>query len=620
MNLPPLRTVRDTTGSPLGESASRHESAAPPLLPPGIRTQVEAARLSPAAREFFLELLRSQLIESTSVPGILQELGDRLPRLISREAFGQALVTVGRLTAYQLARALAGQYHGLLLGNYRVLERIGGGSVGIVFRGEHRWTGVRAAIKVLPVDDTVSPSLIERFSAEVRILARIRHPHVIAVHDAGKVEGSGPEQPTLYYLALELAECDLEHLVYERGTQPPEIACDWGRQVAEGLAAAHEAGLVHRDCKPSNLVLTDEGQIKIVDFGLTREFGSTRTMANMVLGSLDFIAPEQLTDPTTAGPAADIFSLGVTLFWILTGKLPIPSASHPTMALEYLQHHKPAKLREFLPTAPVELEELLSKMMARNPAERPTSRAVAAQLATFSLASSSSELSDRSACAAERRHIAERQETERCRIALLTALEIVIATRPSEPPGHLRRIRSYVRELAAELGRQSEWLRFADLQACDLLARCAALHDLGELLSAPDAPPEGHPLAGEALLDRLAIHHASSLPFLRDLRGVVRNHHEHWDGSGFPDRLAKTAIPPAARITAVAVTYDDLRRGHPFGDEISHSDAVARIVAESGRRFDPAVIEAFRRCEQSWERIYASIPDRESSTAAPPLS
>ena len=555
--------------------------------------------------------MQAQRLDTNTVSAIWQQLGDRGPRLISREAFGQALVTIGRLTAYQLARALAGQYHGLLLGNHRVLERMSGGTVGIVFLGEHRWTGVRSAIKVLPVDDTVSPQLTERFLAEVRMLARVRHPHVIAVHDAGVVAGADPEYPTLYYLVLELAERDLEHLVYDLGTQPPEIACEWGRQAAEGLAAAHEAGLVHRDCKPSNLVLTTDRQIKIVDFGLTREFGSTRTMANMVLGSLDFIAPEQLTDPTTAGPAADIFGLGVTLFWILTGKLPIPSASHPAKALESLQTYTSKRLREYLPSSPPELEALLAEMMARNPAERSTDKAVAARLAAFTPASSPFVSSEASPSTAEFRRAADSLEAERCRVAVLTTLEMMIATRTSEPPGHLRRIRGYVRELAAELGRHSEWLRFADLHAGDWLARCAALHDLGEIAPEPEASPEDHILAGETLLDRLAIYHADSLPFLRDLRGMVRHHHEHWDGSGFPDRLAKTAIPPAARIAAVAIIYDDLRRGHPFGDELTHADALARIVAESGQRFDPTVIGAFQRCAEAWQRIFESIPDRE---------
>jgi len=279
---------------------------------------------------------------------------------------------------------LSGSTFGLALGSYRVLDRINGGSVGVVFLGEHVLLRRRVAIKVLPVDDGVRPDVRERFHAEMRVLASLDHPNVVAAYDAGVLPAPAPGQPALHYLVLELVTGgDLEQYVYEHGRRPVAQACDWGRQAAAGLQAAHDRHLIHRDLKPSNLLLTRHGEVKLVDFGLARQLASTLTQHHALLGSVEFMAPEQSVDPTAVGPAADVYGLGATLFWVLTGQLPFAPGRNVLETLTAIQTGRPRRLRDFRPDVPEQVDELFARMLARNPADRPDAVEVMRGLARF---------------------------------------------------------------------------------------------------------------------------------------------------------------------------------------------------------------------------------------------
>ncbi|HTU23259.1 MAG TPA: protein kinase [Gemmataceae bacterium] len=331
-----------------------------------------AASLHADARSFLSKIVHFGLLPRDVVDHFLSEREDRLAEYGSGTQIGQALVQAGLLTSYQLERVLAGSAHGLVLGNYRVLDRLGSGGMGVVFLAEHCLMKRRVAVKVLPVDDDCPPSVRQRFFAEMRVLAELWHPHIVMAFDAGEVASADPSLPLLMYLVMELVEGgDLERLVLDNGLCDVVTACKYIHQAASGLQAAHDRHLVHRDIKPSNILLTSTGQAKLVDFGLARQFCSRLTDPRALLGSLEFMPPEQSHDPSSVGKEADIYGLGATLFWLITGEPPYPIVRHVGAALRTLQEQEPRRLRELRPDAPAELERLIAQMMERNPARRP---------------------------------------------------------------------------------------------------------------------------------------------------------------------------------------------------------------------------------------------------------
>jgi response regulator RpfG family c-di-GMP phosphodiesterase/serine/threonine protein kinase len=363
-------------------------------LPSLTATPPTAGALPPAGRAFLDQLIRGQLVNLPVAQDFVRRQASRLAGFDGPESLGNALVQAGLLTQYQLGRVLAGKTYGLVLGNYRVLDRLGSGSVGVVFRGEHVMLRRQAAIKVLPVDDELPASILDRFYSEMRVLADLHHPHIVTAYDAGSLPAPARGEPALHYMVMELMPGgDLEQYVYDHGVLSVPQACEWVRQAASGLQEAHDRHLIHRDLKPSNLLRTaprdvtgppkpageqqhradlgDPGQVKIVDFGLAREFCSTRTDPRMLLGSIEFMAPEQSIDPSAVGPAADIYALGATLFWLLTGQTPFPMEQNIAAVLKALQHAKPRRLREFAPEAPPGLDELIAQMLERDPHRRP---------------------------------------------------------------------------------------------------------------------------------------------------------------------------------------------------------------------------------------------------------
>ena len=203
--------------------------------------------------------------------------------------------------------------------------------MGVVYLAEHSLLKRRVAIKVLPVDENLPPALQERFYAEMCVLADLRHPNVVMAFDAGRLPSPTAGFPALHYLVMELvAGGDLEQYVIDHGVLPIAQACNWVRQAACGLQEAHDHHLIHRDVKPSNLLLAQaqgsqpDGVIKLVDFGLARRFASHLTDPSCLLGSIEFMSPEQSFDPSAVDGRTDIYGLGASLFWMLAGQAPYP--------------------------------------------------------------------------------------------------------------------------------------------------------------------------------------------------------------------------------------------------------------------------------------------------------
>jgi serine/threonine protein kinase len=251
---------------------------------------------------------------------------------------------------------------------YRVLEFLGAGGMGVVFKAEHLLMERQVALKVINRKLMERPGGVERFRKEVKAAARLSHPNIVTAHDA---EAAGD----VHFLVMEFVEgVSLERLLEVRGPLPVTHACYLVQQVALGLQHAFERGMAHRDIKPANLLLAANGQVKILDFGLARfvsESGPAEglTATGTVVGTPDYMAPEQARSARDADIRADIYSLGCTLYHLLTGQVPFPGNS----VLEKLLAHQdqvPVPLAIRRADLPPALEPVLERMLAKDPAQR----------------------------------------------------------------------------------------------------------------------------------------------------------------------------------------------------------------------------------------------------------
>ena len=260
----------------------------------------------------------------------------------------------------------------LIAGRYRVAEAIGRGGMGEVYRATDEVLGREVAVKLmLPVPETLAVS--ERFLREARAAARIRDPHVVVAYDFGAHEDCS-------YLAMELVSGRTVGDELKRtGPFPAERAEYVVRQAAAGLAAAHRQGIVHRDVKPGNLLLAEDGTVKVADFGIVRfldESTTTMTSAGHIVGTSHFLSPERaLGQP--AGPASDIYALGCVLYQLVTGQLPFV-ADEPAAILFQHVERAPVPPSELRPELAGDLEALVFWMLAKDPARRPTAAELAA--------------------------------------------------------------------------------------------------------------------------------------------------------------------------------------------------------------------------------------------------
>lgn len=264
---------------------------------------------------------------------------------------------------------------------YKIVKPLGAGGMGVVYLAQHRLMERPVALKVISRLLTRHPAAVERFLLEVKAAARLAHPNIVAAHDA---ERAGD----LHFLVMEYVEgVSLAEVVARQGSLSVTQACNFARQAALGLQHASERGMVHRDIKPHNLMITKKGQVKILDFGLARFAREAATVelqipadllkttmmiltqAGQVLGTPDYIAPEQVEKPHEADIRADIYSLGCTLFFMLTGKPPFADSS-VTQKLNSHLDRQPPRIAELRRDLPPELIRILDRMMEKDPAHR----------------------------------------------------------------------------------------------------------------------------------------------------------------------------------------------------------------------------------------------------------
>jgi eukaryotic-like serine/threonine-protein kinase len=322
---------------------------------------------APNTGEEFLELLsRSGLVDPELLESVLQEA-----QPLSETAVGLAkwFVAQGILTRFQAGQLLAGKWRGFFLGKYRVLEPIATGGMGRVILAEHTVLGRRVALKVLPVKGEPDMEALVRFHREGQAVASLDHPNIVRAYDMD-CEG------TLVYLAMEHVKGEnLAALVDRLGPLPIELAAACVRQAALGLQHAHDAGWVHRDIKPANLLLTPTGVVKILDLGLARSMmdtGDNLTKdhdAKHILGTLDYLSPEQVRQSSEVDGRSDIYSLGATFYFLLTGQPPFAKGIvAQKLFCHLIEDAEPVgNLRRDIPR---EVEVLVQRMLAKDPAQR----------------------------------------------------------------------------------------------------------------------------------------------------------------------------------------------------------------------------------------------------------
>jgi len=293
------------------------------------------------------------------------------------------LVEHNLLTHYQAERVREGGEGELILGHYRLLDMIGHGGMGTVYRAEHLHLRRQVAVKVMSRTAEMNPRLLHRFYGEARAVAKLQHPNIVACMDAGRHAPAGAS-PRDYYVMELIPGTDLQSSVARNGPLPPSRVCDLFRQIAEALAEAHRFGLVHRDIKPGNILITPDWQAKLLDFGLALRPHNRMTEPGLVLGTIGYMAPEQAQDAHLVDGRADLFSLGATMYWALTGQEPFPETGHFLRDLNVRLTAKALDVRRVRPELPEELAVLVGKLTDRDPERRyQSARAVAATLAGF---------------------------------------------------------------------------------------------------------------------------------------------------------------------------------------------------------------------------------------------
>jgi response regulator RpfG family c-di-GMP phosphodiesterase/serine/threonine protein kinase len=339
----------------------------------------------PATEAMIYELLGASLIHPEDWSQVRSADRVALFRAAEKETALALLVRLGLLTEYQSARISAGNPFGLVLGNYRVLDRLGAGGMAVVFRAEHLEMRHQVAVKVLHMSPARDRRLETRFSTEMRTIARLRHPNIVTALDAGRAYSPDPDGPVLWYLVMEYVPGhDLDDLILSRGALPVARACNLMHQVASALAETHKCNLVHRDIKPSNVLVTPEDQAKLLDFGLSRRLDHRQTQPGTVLGTLDFMAPEQARDASSVDVRADIYGLGGTLYWCLTGELPFPDSGNAAECLIRRLTQEPPSIRKVSRELPAGLDAVVRRMMALKPEDRyQTPEAVTRALLPF---------------------------------------------------------------------------------------------------------------------------------------------------------------------------------------------------------------------------------------------
>jgi response regulator RpfG family c-di-GMP phosphodiesterase len=719
------------------------------------------------------ELITYSLVLADDWHNVDAETREWILSAVDQCEFIDRLAKHGLLTEYQAGRIKSGAVYGLVLGNYRVLDRLGSGGMGIVFKAEHTLLRRIVAVKVLPMSRDQDHRMLRRFQSEMRAIAALQHPNIVAATDAGQVFPAEPNLPVLHYLVMEYVQGqDLEELVSRDGPMDPTLACDLIHQVASALAEAHHRNLVHRDIKPSNVLVNEFRQAKLLDFGLAREFGHQLTEQGCVLGTIDYMSPEQAQDPSSVDIRADIYSLGATLYWCLTGKVPFPSQSTASQQIARRLRDNPPSLRARRPELPVELDAVIARMMAVRPDDRyqtpqelmralvPFLRKSQAEAdryggladAVWALAESDSRAGDRRRvlivdddtnivdycravlapemdCVAahsaqqaleiitrekfdlvlldlilpdrkgtdllsdlrqllasnrprfilmsgfsgpddvnrmlasgaddfvpkpfgavllrarvrlaimhhelarraeslslhvralstdlERTLESRLQDSRQARAAFCHGLVAIFLARTNKSPAEISRMRQYARALAEEASTLSDFSSQINSAFIADFEQFLPLADIG-LATLPDhiihkvgllEPEEriiwqSHTVIGAELLQQMIEGMGPFGEFLQPAVRLARSHHEQFHGGGYPDHLVGDAIPLEARMFSLIETYESLRTRRANQPALPHPTACQVLFEGSEGKFDPRLLQAFRKVAPRFSEIY----------------
>lgn len=286
------------------------------------------------------------------------------------QSLARQLIADGKATRFQVRAILAGASKGLRIGDYIVIDRIGSGGMGSVYKARHRVMKRIVALKLLPRAATNNPRLVQRFYREVEAAAALTHPNIVTAYDAGEFQG-------IHYLVSQFVDgLDLSQLVKKRGPLPLAAAVDYTVQAGRGLTYAHEHGVIHRDVKPGNLLLDREGKIKVLDMGLARFTEGDQTISEAsltvtgrLMGTVEYMSPEHAANPKNADHRSDIYSLGCTFYRLLTGKLPYKGETAVELIIAQREQPTP-RLTDAVAGVPDAVQEVFERMLAKAPEDR----------------------------------------------------------------------------------------------------------------------------------------------------------------------------------------------------------------------------------------------------------
>jgi len=329
----------------------------------------------------FLELVKkSQLAEPEKIESAIKKIGDshggklpsdviELAKLLQREKI---------ITAWHTEKLLQGKYKGFFLGKYKLLGHIGSGGMSSVYLAEHMKMHDYRAIKVLPPSKLSKSSYLARFQQEAKAIASLNHPNIVRAYDIDN-------QGDTHYIVMEFVDGeDLQTIVKKNGPIAFELVANYVAQAARGLQHAHDSGLIHRDVKPANVLIRKDGRVKLLDLGLalfTDEDKASLTIDHndKVLGTADYLAPEQALNSHSVDHRADLYGLGCTMYYMLTGNPPFPEGS---IAQRIAKHQKimPTEIRKLRPQCPGELEGICWKLLQKEPKYRYANAAQTAEV------------------------------------------------------------------------------------------------------------------------------------------------------------------------------------------------------------------------------------------------